>query len=251
MDIFSAGCVIAELFLEAPIFTLSQLYKYRKGEYSPEHSHLSKIEDHDVRDLILHMIQIDPESRYSAEEYLSFWRHRTFPEYFYSFLHQYMSLITEPASGRTHVDDSETRNRSEPDDRIERLHFDFDKVSYFLGSSPKHSDDGSSMTTSQLTSHVLPVQLDLSKTQIEGSGTEQQEGALIFLTTVVSNLRNTEKASARIKACDLLLAFAERLPDETKLDRILPYIMILLNDRADMVKVAAIRTLAQLSRIII
>src|SRR5689334_2654020 len=35
MDVFSAGCVIAELFLEAPIFSLSQLYKYRRGEYDP------------------------------------------------------------------------------------------------------------------------------------------------------------------------------------------------------------------------
>ncbi len=35
MDIFSVGCVIAELFLEAPIFSLSQLFKYRQGEYNP------------------------------------------------------------------------------------------------------------------------------------------------------------------------------------------------------------------------
>lgn len=35
MDVFSAGCVVAELFMEgAPLFTLSQLFKYREGEYS-------------------------------------------------------------------------------------------------------------------------------------------------------------------------------------------------------------------------
>jgi phosphoinositide-3-kinase, regulatory subunit 4 len=33
MDVFSAGCVIAEVFREgAPLFTLSQLFKYREGE---------------------------------------------------------------------------------------------------------------------------------------------------------------------------------------------------------------------------
>lgn len=33
MDCFSAGCVIAELFLEGtPLFNLSQLFKYREGE---------------------------------------------------------------------------------------------------------------------------------------------------------------------------------------------------------------------------
>jgi len=42
MDIFSIGCVIAELFTEgAPLFNLSQLLDYRVGEYSPK-EHLNK-----------------------------------------------------------------------------------------------------------------------------------------------------------------------------------------------------------------
>lgn len=245
MDIFSAGCVIAELFLESPIFTLSQLYKYRKGEYSPEHSHLVKIEDPDIRELIIHMIQVEPESRYSADEYLNFWRHKVFPDYFYSFLHQYMSVITDSASGRGQVV-AETGNSGEADDRIDRIYLDFDKISYFLGSTTRKLRDGSKLTTPHLTSQILPVQLNLPNYQNENSSWEPQDGALIFLTVVCSNIRNTSKASARVRACDLLLAFAERATDEAKLDRILPYIVILLNDRSDMVKVAALRSLAQL-----
>jgi phosphoinositide-3-kinase regulatory subunit 4 len=247
MDIFSAGCVIAELFLESPIFTLSQMYKYRKGEYSPEHSQLAKIEDPDIRELILHMIQLDPESRYSAEEYLSFWKKKAFPEYFYSFLHQYMSLMTDPSSGRTKVD-AESTNRGETDDRIERVCFDFDKISYFLGSTTRGSREASQTGDSRLTGDMLPVKLDLPNNgnQTSGPSSQSDDGVLIFLTLVVSNLRSTAKASARIKACDILLAFAERLSNEAKLDRVLPYIMILLADRTDAVKVAAIRTLTQL-----
>jgi phosphoinositide-3-kinase, regulatory subunit 4 len=49
MDCFSLGCVIAELFLEGTaLFTLSQLFKYRAGEYSVD-SHLSAIEDEGIR----------------------------------------------------------------------------------------------------------------------------------------------------------------------------------------------------------
>ena len=49
MDVFSAGCVIAELFLEgAPLFTLSQLFKYREGEYKVD-GHLAAIEDEGVQ----------------------------------------------------------------------------------------------------------------------------------------------------------------------------------------------------------
>lgn len=247
MDIFSAGCVIAELFLESPIFTLSQMYKYRKGEYSPEHSQLAKIEDPEIRELILHMIQLEPESRYSAEEYLSFWKNKAFPEYFYSFLHQYMSLMTDPSSGRTKVD-AESTNRGETDDRIERVCLDFDKISYFLGTTSKGLHGTSSPAVSRLTGDVLPVKLDLPNggNPTSVSHSQSDEGVLIFLTLVVSNIRTTSKASARIKACDIMLAFAERLSDEAKLDRVLPYIMILLTDRTDAVKVAAIRTLAQL-----
>ena len=247
MDIFSAGCVIAELFLESPIFTLSQMYKYRKGEYSPEHSQLAKIEDPEIRELILHMIQLDPESRYSAEEYLNFWKNKAFPEYFYSFLHQYMSLMTDPSSGRTKVD-AESTNRGEPDERIERVCFDFDKITYFLGSISRGSREASTVGNSRLTGDILPVKLDLPNggTQTSGPTSQSDDGVLIFLTLVVSNLRTTAKASARMKACDILLAFAERLSDEAKLDRVLPYVMILLADRTDAVKVAAIRTLTQL-----
>ena len=49
MDVFSAGCVIAELFLEgAPLFKLSQLFQYREAEFNVDHS-LASIEDEGVR----------------------------------------------------------------------------------------------------------------------------------------------------------------------------------------------------------
>ena len=49
MDCFSAGCVIAELFLEgAPLFTLSQLLKYSEGKYIVD-SHLAATGDEGVQ----------------------------------------------------------------------------------------------------------------------------------------------------------------------------------------------------------
>lgn len=246
MDIFSAGCVIAELFLEAPIFTLSQLYKYRKGEFNPEHR-LMEIEDEEVRELILHMIRVDPESRYSAEECLNFWRHKVFPDYFYSFLHQYMGLITGPSPSRSDAE-LDPGESGEADERIERIYFDFDKISYFLGANTKSVMDGPQVSSPALTNHLFPVKLDLSTYGSKSTKPRSSvdNGTLIFLTVLVSSLRNTVKASARVKACDILLAFAEKLPDEAKLDRILPYVMMLLNDRSDIVRVAAIRSLTQL-----
>lgn len=49
MDVFSLGCVIAELFMEGtPPFTLAQLLQYRNGDYSLD-AYLTQIEDDDIR----------------------------------------------------------------------------------------------------------------------------------------------------------------------------------------------------------
>ena len=248
MDVFSAGCVIAELFLESPIFSLSQLFKYRNGDYDPKFGPLSKIEDNDIRELVTHMVQVEPESRYSAEEYLNFWRRKAFPEYFYSFLHQYMGLITDPSSGRTPVE-PDTVNFGEADDRIDRVYYDFDKISYFLGYSNDKPDQEATKHDSNLSNEVLPVEIDIPNNRHPATSTGRipvDDGTLIFLTLVVSALRNTARSSSRLRACDLMLAFGERITDEAKLDRILPYVVALLNDRADIVRVAAVRTITQL-----
>ncbi|KAF7730449.1 Serine/threonine-protein kinase [Apophysomyces ossiformis] len=150
MDIFSVGCVIAELFLEGTsIFSLSQIFKYRNGEYSPD-GHLDKIEDEDIRDMIRHMIQIDPKSRFSAEQYLSRWRAKAFPQYFYTFLHQYISSVTDKFDNMLNPRQSNELNPllslspvfpgamlpnkkvTDADEKIERIYHDFDKIAFFL-----------------------------------------------------------------------------------------------------------------------
>ncbi|KAI9732111.1 MAG: Serine/threonine-protein kinase [Cirrosporium novae-zelandiae] len=251
MDVFSAGCVIAELFLEAPIFSLSQLFKYRKKEYEPEHVSINKIEDEDIRELVLHMIKLEPESRYSAEEYLNFWRRKAFPEYFYSFLHQYMGMITDASSAQPNTSTAR-ENPGVADDRIERVYLDFDKIAYFLGYDLDRTGLKNQHPRQVLTNNVIPTCIDLPHNQHLASANKRRadDGTLIFLTLVASSLRNAARATAKVRACDILLAFAERLPDEAKLDRVLPYIMTLLNDRSDIVRGAAIRTLTQLMSMI-
>lgn len=246
MDIFSAGCVIAELFLETPFLNLSQLYKYRKGEYDPS-GQINRIADREIRDLVTHMVCVEPEARYSADQYLSFWRGKAFPEYFYGFLHQYMALITDPASGRAPISGASV-NLGEADDRIDRIYYDFDKIAYFL-EYQSIGEDSKKGASSQFRLDILPVHVNIpsnSHAVSNASRCPDDDGTLIFLTVVVVSVRNTARAAARARACDLMLAFAERLTDEAKLDRVLPYVVSLLSDKTDIVKIAAIRTLTQL-----
>ncbi|KAK8163309.1 phosphoinositide 3-kinase regulatory subunit 4 [Phyllosticta citribraziliensis] len=247
MDMFSVGCVIAELFLETPIFSLSQLFKYRQGEYDPYHTHLIKIEDVDIREMVSHMIKLDPNTRYSADECLSFWRKRAFPDYFFSFLHQYMYSITDPSSGRGPIT-AGGENLGEADDRIDKVYSDFDKISYFLGYGEEKKEERPPGSRYTLRSDIFPLHLDIPNYRHQASNrvhTTTDDGTLIFLTLVVASVRSTARATARIRACELLLAFAERVTDEAKLDRILPYLTVLLNDKTDLVRIAALRTITQ------
>ncbi|KAH7398211.1 phosphoinositide 3-kinase regulatory subunit 4 [Pyrenochaeta sp. MPI-SDFR-AT-0127] len=248
MDIFSVGCVIAELFLEAPIFSLSQLFKYRQGEYNPEHSHLNKIQDANIRELIMHMIQVDPNSRMSADDYLTHWKDKVFPSYFYGFLQQYMYSITDPASGRKPVTTS-SEHLGEPDERIEQVYNDYDKITHLLSSSGGKELSKPHFTPPKPNARVFPLFVNIPNYQHQASPTPSlaiDDGNLIFLTIVVSCLRGTARASARVRGLELLMAFSERLTDEAKLDRVIPYVAQLLTDKSEQVKIAALRTLTQI-----
>ncbi|KAH9916914.1 uncharacterized protein B0H18DRAFT_1036508 [Fomitopsis serialis] len=198
MDCFSAGCVIAELFLEgSPLFTLSQLFKYREGELSVE-SQLSTI-DEPVKNLIKQMIAIDPAVRPSFDTLLHTSRGTVFPESFYSFFHNYVSSINElsgpspfvanaaptvpptPASatvkspqavtsqaipGASAGDVSNEPLPSDSDRRMEKIWSDFESVEPFLAVDAAEEtvmdvkvDYMPSMSSSKPFQDILPVEL--------------------------------------------------------------------------------------------
>lgn len=253
MDIFSVGCVIAELFTESPMFTLSQLFRYRKGEYDPMHASLTRIRDEHIRDMVAHMIQLNPDSRYSAGEYLDFWREKAFPTYFGDFMHLYMHLVTDPTSGRRPVS-VDKRNSGESDDRIDRIYNDFDKISYFLGvnetpgSAYPHQRSAASFGLD-----LFPLEVDIPNNRhvaTNNADYSRSNGALLFLNVVTSSLRTTARASTRVRGCELLLAFSETLTDDAKLDRVLPHALFLLEDKVETVQIAALRAVTQLLELV-
>ncbi|EMC91545.1 hypothetical protein BAUCODRAFT_78849 [Baudoinia panamericana UAMH 10762] len=246
MDIFSLGCVLAELFTETPTFTLSQLFRYRKGEYDPTVSLLNKIDDDHVRALIASMIRLNPEDRWHAQDYLDEYRSKAFPLYFYQHLHVLMQELTDPTSGRTSVAPRE-KNNGIADDRIDRVYEDFEMLAVSLGYTSPNSPSEVAPTSS--VGGLFPLHIDLPNNRHTANPSlipRGENGTFILLNVITSSVRSAGRASSKIRACELLLAFAERVPDEAKLDRILPYGMPLLDDADTMVLVAALRTMTQL-----
>ncbi|RLN36850.1 hypothetical protein BBO99_00005399 [Phytophthora kernoviae] len=96
MDIFSAGCVIAELFLGGkPLFDLPSLLKYRTGNSDALRQTLKKVGDPRLEEMLLHMLQLDPSARLSASGYLTKYTSPSdlFPTYFDNFLFRFLVLV--------------------------------------------------------------------------------------------------------------------------------------------------------------
>jgi len=186
-----------------------------------------------------------------------------FPEYFSSFLHQYIYSKTDPSAGFRAAAKSASERITEGDERISSIYHEFDTIAFnCLGLMPSGTDPQvNGVESSQLSASTLarvrngmsmfPVQIDLPnysqvlKSQ-QGKAISSKDGGLIFLSLIVSTIRNTSKPQSRVEACDVLLALSERISDEAKLDRVLPYLIVLLSDKNAIVRVAAIRTITQL-----
>ncbi|KAJ2936541.1 hypothetical protein H1R20_g554, partial [Candolleomyces eurysporus] len=259
MDCFSAGCVIAELFLEgAPLFTLSQLYKYREGEFNVD-AQLSAIEDVSIR------------ATYS-------------PEAFYSFLHNYVSTINDIApssyantpapatpsgssvsvqtarpsvAGPSAATDSESRP-NDSDHRLERLWEDYESIEPYL--APEADETAMEVNVEYVSTvsaqykplqDVIPVEVHIPNRDsrlkpLGGRFSALEDGpALIILALLTANIRNCRLPSSKVRTLDVFLALSRHLTDEAKLDRMVPYIVDLLHDDSALVRSAALRTLLQ------
>lgn len=90
------GCVIAELYFDGePLFDLTTLLKFRNKELNPEVLLEKRIEDIEVKKLILSMIDLDPSKRLSATTYLTKFSDTLFPKYFQK-LYDFLKVILSP-----------------------------------------------------------------------------------------------------------------------------------------------------------
>lgn len=254
MDIFSLGCVIAELFLEGShIFTLAQLFKYKKGEYTPN---ISGIENESVRKMVESMISRDPTKRLSAGEYLRKWRKSLFPDYFYNFLHDFVSKLSTPNSYDNMGKSVKTQKFL--DNRLTTIYVNLPEIMKSLGFSSlletddsiKNGDNNPALSNG-VPAIISPfLEIEGSRIMIKSNDSlmnvSRDDGALIILNVVLSTIRNVSSSGLKVRGCDLILAFSLMINDEAKLDRCLPYLLALLDDESEIVQVQAIRNMTQL-----
>ncbi|KAG0667566.1 Serine/threonine-protein kinase [Rhodotorula mucilaginosa] len=296
MDVFSLGCVLAELWMEGtPPFTLSQLFKYRQGEYSLE-PYLAEIEDVEIRSMIRSMLSLDPSSRLSFADYLTQNRGNAFPEIFYTFLHPFISSLdrvpasvpppTAPTTGMRNGAATPSADvgsggqpqqqaqqpqgpillRTDADEKIERIWTEWEMVTRYLDESSSSSLSSTVTTTtaaapprarpdveteqpdSRSSELFFPICLNLpgqEGVEMRASEVTQDGPALVVLSLVCANLRNCVRPASVLRALDILLALNHYLTDETRLDRLVPYLVAMLQDDISIVRATALRYLTQ------
>lgn len=226
MDLFSTGCVIAELYNDGePTFTLSQLFKFMKNEYTPD---LSGIYNKDIVTIIGKLIKLDPNERSSAREILDENKGTCFPEFFYSFLYDFMEMLNNQEN---FVLNANNDNISISDMKISYIYDNFGLISKLL--KFQYSMDESNFSRDD----ILPMKLNLETMpfnyrikQSKFIDDDLQEAALILLNVVTSFSQTLKQVNSKIKCCELIVALSERIRDESKLDRAIPYLCLFLDE---------------------
>lgn len=276
MDIFAVGCVIAELFLEGqPLFELSQLLAYRRGQYDPS-QHLEKIPDSGIRKMILHMIQLDPDSRCSAESYLQSYAGVVLPCYFSPFLHNLYSNLN-PISPDSRVAMCQLSfpeilrqmlNTNAGEETVAGQNFSTNVKDRQLSQA---MDSGQNLGVVQTISDVFkrnhhPFLREITMSDLNSlmSDYDNQsdtfgmpflplpqdsmscEGMVLIASLLCSCIRNVKMPQLRRSAVLLLKSCSLYIDDEDRLQRVLPYVIAMLSDSSAIVRSAALETLCDI-----
>ena len=238
MDMFSVGCVIAELYTDGePTFSLSDLYRYKRGQGAPN----VRIADPRMRGVVSRLLDVDPSRRPLAGTILAELRGTLFPAYFDDFLYEFMLELH--SAGVLRFDD----NYCESDRRIDLVYTNYDRIATALGFAyPTPVQSSASVTSAQDADfpHLkvrLPgvpntyifrtaEQIRLAEHRSADKESTHEQGALVLLETVFALVRSLRRPRSKIRACELILALLERVADEHKLDRALPYVCSLVAD---------------------
>lgn len=229
MDLFSLGCVIGELYLDGePLFTLSQLLKYMRNEYKPD---LSAIENEKIREIIQLLISLDPNERPSVSKILHDYRGSLFPDLFYDFLYDFMSDLN---NNKLYYSVAHDKNVSPSDLRLHKVYDNFEDIKKHLefeyDSHTEKSTNDSTRVPIQLSFPGMPKNYIIKKWDEIELNDRLGQAALILLQYIFSLMNSLKQPQSKIRACELIVALSERVSDEAKLDRCIPYLFMIVDE---------------------
>lgn len=226
MDLFSLGCIISEILTDGlTTFTLSQIFKYKKNEYKPD---LLRIDDSNIKKIILNLLLIDPNERKSASQILNEYKSVCFPEFFYGSFYEFIYNFNN--------DDFFFKLTQEieyiEDSKLNYIYNNFDTLTGTVSNKcecdiiKKYNDIDFELYNSKLYKNYCECKNTISeKLQYDNFN----KRGIIILSLILSVVGSLKKTSTKIKACELIFFFSIKASEEIKMNRSLPYFCFFLD----------------------
>ncbi|CCH58458.1 hypothetical protein TBLA_0A06660 [Henningerozyma blattae CBS 6284] len=261
MDVFSAGCCIAELYNEGtPIFNLSELFKYKNNEYDIREFLKTQIEDEELINLIMDMIDINPSKRLKIGELLEKYRGVFFPDYFYTFTYDYFRTLamistSTPRTGDICSNSGVKDQVNVMDICCENIYFNFQKIcvsfGYELQAEVEHGIPKINferyLIASLKISNLPPIPL-IKFNQL--SDVVKEECALLLISFLCHCLRNVVSLSVKTKCIELLIVFSQFVSDDNKINRVVPFLVACFSDDNINIQTLSINGLSQVLSVV-
>ncbi|OMJ93906.1 hypothetical protein SteCoe_3104 [Stentor coeruleus] len=183
MDIFSLGCVLAELFLDGQcLFTLPELLSYKRQDLKIP-AKLADISDENIKSIITSMISLKSEDRQNIDFYINYWENQVINIdiiSIYSFMKEHMLKQSTPWEWINSVQD-----------------------------------------------YILNIK----------SNYKNPEVLVVLANCITGNMRNVSTPDQMVKSIEILVKIGQELSDDSKLHRILPYLISILQNKQEKNKV--------------
>lgn len=286
MDVFSAGCIILETWLNGErALDLGDLMDYRKEETVPPslQQKFSKIESSNLRAACRHMMTYDPTQRLTPQAYLErLHMPSVFNETFEPLLERVKDQAPDAriAVAAAVYPDILKATVGVTDDvgkeyfvkllgptvcRLEKLEYELDgKENVHLQQDIKRLDSNNLLQETEALLKRL-ANLDLNESigsQVNSPGhnpsvttpqidtpadlnetAPSPESLLIFVQLILANLRHVNRPSSKLVALQLLSRLSLHSSDETRLQRMIPSAIVLLQDQDPLVRAMALHTM--------
>lgn len=247
MDMFSLGCVFAELFSDdtsnGSLFDLGQILMYKKNQYDPTKLLEDVISDPKIRGLIINMIDLEPNKRNSARYHLDQLVPSLFPAYFKKLYDYFAKLI--PLT---------------PDSRIMTLEKDLDKL---MEEIIIENDHGLLLPLILATSTLRSLQctdakligIKLCVQMIESSPSVMSEyiidRLLAYIISLISKSESRVRAYCVVSLNNILKHVEKLQPSDSNvfIDYILPQLAPLTYDNSSLVRIALASQVSKLAEI--
>jgi phosphoinositide-3-kinase regulatory subunit 4 len=297
MDIFSAGCVLVELFLNGErCLDLGDLMEYRRHNSNSLQQKLNKIENAAIRAACRHMLTLEPSKRLTARAYLERLRVQDqIPDSFEtltSLVERTVQVITPDARIAICASQykkilSETMGEHAGEDQL-YLEQVLGPVMMDMegGETDLVDDEGvslrlqspttvlpTSLATTDLFAETAALLAELDSLNIDDNFIAKKQTAgvslhketmpeadtngkvnidrsslsksslLIYLQLLLATVRHVQRPTTKLVALQIINRVGLRCSDETRLQRIVPVLVSLLQDQDPLVRVSAIQCL--------